>query len=53
MSPKCSHAFSVFFLYCPCFPIKMHATDVKMQKIKPGPNFFVRTKVLEAVCKRD
>ncbi len=44
--------FSVFS-YSPSFPIKMHATDAKMQKIEPDPNFFWRTKVLEAVCKRD
>ncbi len=32
----------------------MHATDAKTQKIEPDPNFFLwRTKVLEAVCKRD
>ncbi len=31
----------------------MHATDAKTQKIKPDPNFFWRTKVSEAVCKRD
>ncbi len=44
--------FSVF-PYSPSFPIKMHATDAKMQKIEPDPNFFWRTKVSEAVCKRD
>ncbi len=44
--------FSVFFVF-PSFPIKMHATDAKTQKIEPDPNFFWRTKVSEAVCKRD
>ncbi len=24
----------------PSFPIKMHATDAKTQKIEPDPNFF-------------
>ncbi len=31
--------FSVFSYY-PSFPIKMHATDAKTQKIEPDPNFF-------------
>ncbi len=31
----------------------MHAMDAKMQKIEPDLNFFWRTKVSEAVCKRD
>ncbi len=31
----------------------MHAIDAKMQKIEPDPNFFWRTKVSEAVRKRD
>ncbi len=31
----------------------MHATDAKTQKIEPDPNFLWRTKVSEAVCKRD
>ncbi len=31
----------------------MLATDVKMQKIEPDPNFLWQTKVSEAVCKRD
>ncbi len=44
--------FSVFS-YSSSFPIKMHATDAKTQKIEPDPNFFWRTKVSEAVCKRD
>ncbi len=44
--------FSVFS-YCPSFPIKMHATDAKTQKIEPDPIFFWRTEVSEAVCKRD
>ncbi len=44
--------FSVFS-YSPSFPIKMHATDAKTQKIEPDPIFFWRTKVSEAVCKRD
>ncbi len=43
--------FSVFS-YSPSFPIKMHATDAKTQKIEPDPNFFWRTKVSEAVSKR-
>ncbi len=34
-------------------PIQMHTTDAKTQKIKPDPNFFWRTKISEAVCKRD
>ncbi len=42
-----------FFPYSPSFPIKMHATDAKTQKIKPDLIFFWRTKVSEAVCKRD
>ncbi len=42
--------FSIFS-YSPSFPIKMHATDVKMQKIEPDPNFFWQTKVLEAVVR--
>ncbi len=41
------------FSYSPSFPIKMHATDAKTQKIEPDPNFFWRTKVSEAVCKRN
>ncbi len=44
--------FSVFS-YSSSFPIKMHATDAKTQKIEPDPNLFWRTKVSEAVCKRD
>ncbi len=44
--------FSIFS-YSPSFPIKMHATDAKTQKIEPDPKFFWRTKVSEAVCKRD
>ncbi len=44
--------FSVFS-YSPSFPIKMHATDAETQKIEPDPNIFWRTKVSEAVCKRD
>ncbi len=31
----------------------MLATDAKMQKIEPDPNFLWRTKVSEAVCKHD
>ncbi len=31
----------------------MHATDAKTQKIEPDPKFFWRTKISEAVCKRD
>ncbi len=42
-----------FFSYSYSFPIKMHATDVKTQKIEPDPNLFWRTKVSEALCKRD
>ncbi len=44
--------FSVFS-YSSSFPIKMNATDAKTQKIEPDPNFLWRTKVSEAVCKRD
>ncbi len=44
--------FSVFS-YSPPFPIKMHATDAKTQKIEPDLNFFRWTKVSEAVCRRD
>ncbi len=29
-----------FFSYSPSFPIKMHATDAKTQKIDPDLNFF-------------
>ncbi len=33
--------FFFFFFFChPCLIIKMHATDAKMQKIKPDPIFF-------------
>ncbi len=32
--------FSVFS-YSSSFPIKMHATDAKTQKIEPDPNFFL------------
>ncbi len=35
--------------YSPSLPIKMHATDVKTQKIKSDLNFFGWTKVSEAV----
>ncbi len=42
-----------FFSCSPSFPIKMHATGAKTQKIKPDPNFFWWTNVSEAVCKRD
>ncbi len=35
---KISHAF---FSYSSSYPIKMLATDVKMQKIKPGPKYFM------------
>ncbi len=48
-----SEIFACVFSYSPSFPIKMHATDAKTQKIKPDKNFFWRTKVSEAVCKRD
>ncbi len=37
-----------FFSYSSSFPIKMFATDAKMQKIEPDPIFFN-----DAVCKRD
>ncbi len=41
-----------FFSHSSSFPIKMHATDAKTQKIKPDPNFFYEgRKVSEAVCK--
>ncbi len=35
---------SVFFPSLLSFPIKMHATDVKMQKIKPDPFLFMTDK---------
>ncbi len=42
-----------FFSYSSSFPIKCFA-EVKTQKIKPGPIYFLwQTKVSEAVCKRD
>ncbi len=44
--------FSVF-LYSSSFPIKMHVTDAKMQKIEPDPIFFLMDEVSEAACKRD
>ncbi len=53
MSEIFACVFPFFFLCSPSFPIKMHATDAKTQKIEPGPNFFWRTKISEAVCKRD
>ncbi len=44
--------FGGVFSYSSSFPIKMHATDAKTQKIKPDPNFFYEgRKVSEAVCK--
>ncbi len=35
-----SEIFACIFQYSPSFPIKMHATDAKTQKIKPDPIFF-------------
>ncbi len=35
---------SSFFPSLLSFPIKMHATDVKLQKIKPDPFFFMTDK---------
>ncbi len=29
------------YICIPIFPIKMHVTDAKMQKIEPDPNFFM------------
>ncbi len=48
-----SEIFACIFPFFFSFPIKMHATDAKTQKIEPDRNFFWRTKVSEAVCKRD
>ncbi len=33
--------FLVSFFVLSSFPIKMLATDAKMQKIEPDPNFFM------------
>ncbi len=35
-----SEIFACVFPYSSSFPIKIHATDAKMQKIEPDPNFF-------------
>ncbi len=51
--PTFSHVFFYVVSYYPSFPIKMHATDAKTQKIEPDPNFFWRTKVSEPVSKRE
>ncbi len=48
-----SEIFACVFPYSSSFPIKMHATDAKTQKIEPDLIFFWRIKVSEAVCKRD
>ncbi len=36
-----SEIFACVFPYSSSFPIKMHATDAKTQKIEPDPNFFL------------
>ncbi len=41
--------FSVFSSLL-SFPIKMHATDVKMQKIKPDPIFFYDGQIFLRQC---
>ncbi len=43
LSPKFPHAF-FHFTYSSSFPIKMHATDAKTQKIEPDPIFFMMDK---------
>ncbi len=48
-----SEIFACVFSYSSSFPIKMHATNAKTQKIEPDPKFFWRMKVSEAVCKRE
>ncbi len=46
--------FPFFFLpYSSTFPIKIHATDAKTQKIEPDPIFLWWTKISGAVCKPD
>ncbi len=42
--------FQGFFLYSSSFPIKMHATDAKMQKIDPDPNFFYDGRKFQRQC---
>ncbi len=45
--------FASVFSCTSSFPIQMHATDAKMQKIEPDSNCFMTDKVSKAVCKHD
>ncbi len=39
-TPSAKFRFN-FFPYLSSFPVKMHATDLKTQKIEPDPNSFM------------